>query len=467
MPAIAVEWCGILAEVAMLRNRSICSGVLMALALVVALALGIRFSFLVTDRIAPGVRLAGVEVGGLTHDEAAARLKDWSRQRLSGRLDLAVAGRRWMGKLRDLGVVTDVRAMARAAHSVGRCGSVLTRIAEGLGFSRNARNLPGCYRCDRERLGRILAKIRTAVAVPARNARISFSDGARRIVPEVPGTTIDVAQSLGLISSAVAGEQSNVVLPIVPDRPKVSSSDLEQVDSLLASYTTWFPAWRRDRTHNIRLAVAALDGTLVKPGEVFSYNNTVGPRQKASGFRDALIFVKGKIIPGTGGGVCQVSSTVYNAALLSNLDIIARSHHSMRVQYVPMGRDATVAYGLLDLRFRNTVSAPIYIMARAGRSRVTISIYGASRDKRDVRIVTTRPKRIRKEGGDSPVEVAVYRVVSQGGVEVSRHRMSSDRYNPAPPPEAAPKPKPGRLASRASTSKGAPEHALTYQRSRP
>ena len=433
----------------MTRARSILTGILVGLALLVSLGLGIRLNFLVANRIAPGVRVAGVEVGGLTKEEAAVRLRRWSRRHLAGTLTLMAAGRKWTGTLRDMGVTADPESMARAAYAVGRRGSVLTKLAEGLGILRKAKTLPGVYCCDRRILGRLLAKVRAAVAIPAKDARLSFSNGVRKIIPEVPGRTIDLDGSLDLILSAVARGEAKVVLPMAADQPKVTARDLEQVDTLLSSFTTFFPAWRRDRTHNIKTAVSRIDGTLVKPGQVFSYNATVGPREKENGFKEALIYINGKIIPGTGGGVCQVSSTVYNAALLANMEIIERNHHSMPVPYVPLGRDATVAYGLLDLKFRNTTSAPIYLAARVAGSRLTIQIYGASRDKKDVRIYTARAKRGPGGRSLSRMAVVVYRAIVKDGKEESRQRISYDQYSPAPAHITVPRPKPVRTASRA------------------
>jgi vancomycin resistance protein YoaR len=208
---------------------------------------------------------------------------------------------------------------------------------------------------------------------------------------------------------------------------------LSQVDTVLGSFTTRFPAWRRERTTNIRIAANKVDGTVIKPGEDFSYNKIVGPRSKEFGFKDAPIFVRGKLVPGTGGGICQLSSTIYNAVLLSNLKIVERSNHSSTVPYVSLGRDATVAYGLLDFRFRNSTSTPIYISSRMSGSYLHVDIYGASKDKTDVDVV------VEKKGA---LKANVYRVVKQDGKIISRELVSRDRYRPAEPMVEAPKPKP-------------------------
>ncbi|MBI2841908.1 MAG: VanW family protein [Armatimonadetes bacterium] len=408
--------------------------------LLVALGLGVQFGFLASGRIAPGVRVGSVDVGSLTRGEAQARLTDWSRQRLQDELAFVAGDRRWVGKLVDLGITPDAEAMLESAYALGRTGGFLARIGDALG----PKNLSPVYHYDKEKIDSVREKIVTAVTVQAEDAKLSFRDGARTITPEVIGTTIDFERSFKQVRSAVENRRDTVVMEIVPERPAVTMADLDPVDTLLGGYTTRFPAWRRDRTHNVKLAAAGIDGNLIRPGEVFSYNGAVGPRVKENGFRDALIYLRGKVVPGTGGGVCQVSSTLYNAALLANLEIVERSHHSMRVPYVPMGRDATVAYGLLDLKFRNSTSAPIYIAAGTSGSRLTVQIYGSATDKKDVQIITTAPKPVTKQDGKRSYSVTVYRVVSENGVERFRQRISRDRYDPAPPPEEKPRPRIGK-----------------------
>lgn len=425
----------------MLARKSFRIGITVAVGLAIALALGIRFSFLVSDRIAPGVKVVGVDVGGLKQDEAVVRLRGWAKDRLTASLELNAAGHRWTGALGDIGVSVDTEGMAKSAYSIGRRGNLSVKLVEGLGLIRGTSDLTVRYRYDSVKIRALIDKINSAVAVPAKDAKLSFADGFRSITPEVPGTVVEPVSAIELVKVAVEQNESKVVLPIVIDKPEVTAADLLPVDTLLSRYTTRFAAWRTDRTHNVKLAASAIDGKLVKQGDVFSYNDTVGPRLKENGFRDALIYVKGKMIPGTGGGICQVSSTVYNAALLADLKIVERSNHSMPVPYVQMGRDATVAYGLLDLKFRNTTSAPIYIASKIRGGALTVEIYGASEAKRDVRILTSRPRQIRRANGKFLTAVTVYKVLRENGVESAKEQISYDKYNPIPPHPTESKPK--------------------------
>jgi vancomycin resistance protein YoaR len=438
--AIAVKYYRISAEVQMRVRRSLQKIIPVAIGLAIALGIGIKFSFLSSDCIAPGVHVAGVDVGGLTKADATLRIRNWAKQRQSDKLTVTVQNRKWAGALGDMGIRVDVDEMVCSAYQIGRHGSVFRRLSEGFGFGQHKSDVCARYRYDAKVFEALIDKIDDAVSVHAKDAKMEFVNGIRSITPEVPGTIIDPKASFDLVKSAVEQGKSTVGLSVSIDIPKIRTADLQQVDTLLVRYTTRFAAWRADRTHNVKLASAGVDGKLVRQGEVFSYNQSVGPRLKKNGFKDAIIYMNGKMTKGTGGGICQVSSTVYNAALLAGLKIIERSNHSMPVPYVPLGRDATVAYGVIDLKFQNNTSAPIYISSKISGSRLTVEIYGAGRDKKDVRIITTRPKRWTNPNGKVITSVTAYRIVSQNGVE-SKERLSYDRYLPETPHPPEPKPK--------------------------
>lgn len=145
---------------------------------------------------------------------------------------------------------------------------------------------------------------------------------------------------------------------------------------LLSSYTTYFDGENGDRSHNIRLAASYIGGRIIKCGDVFSFNAAVGSRTKARGFRRAKIIENGEFVEGTGGGVCQVSTTLYNAALLSGCKIVEYHPHSLAVSYVPPSRDAMVSGTVYDLKFANTTGGDIYIYSSSGENYVRFDFYG-------------------------------------------------------------------------------------------
>jgi vancomycin resistance protein YoaR len=222
---------------------------------------------------------------------------------------------------------------------------------------------------------------------PADATVVKSQEGKAQIQPHVNGRRIDKAKLKGVIDSIesrVYQGLEEIELPVEVIPPKVTT---EQLTSLLyrdalASYSTVFSAGTvnaRNRGINIRLAAEAIDGTELFPGEEFSFNDIVGPRTKEKGYAIAHIYSGGEIRDGYGGGICQVSTTLYDAVLLANLNVTERHNHIFTVSYVPLGLDAAVSYGYADLKFQNNTNYPIRINAKVSDdNRLTFSIVGTN-----------------------------------------------------------------------------------------
>jgi len=146
---------------------------------------------------------------------------------------------------------------------------------------------------------------------------------------------------------------------------------------VMGEYTTKFTAEPKSRNENISHAAHSIDGLVIEPGEIFSYNKAIGPTTKQTGYKRARIFIKGKKAFGYGGGVCQVSSTLYNAAADAGMDIVERHSHSLPVEYVPKGKDAATSYGGLDFKFKNTYSYPVEIDTKVTEDSLIVQIVSA------------------------------------------------------------------------------------------
>lgn len=145
-------------------------------------------------------------------------------------------------------------------------------------------------------------------------------------------------------------------------------------DTIIATYTTEFGEWDIPRTKNIRLSAQAIDHKIIKSGEIFSFNDIVGDRTAEKGYEESTVFVYDQKVKGIGGGVCQVSTTLYNTALYSNLEIVERHTHKREIYYAPKGRDATVDYPKLDLKIKNNYSFDVKIRAYTSGSKLTVEI---------------------------------------------------------------------------------------------
>ena len=192
--------------------------------------------------------------------------------------------------------------------------------------------------------------------------------------PEVEGIDFDVEAAREMLKE----DKEEYVIPLIITQPEVTIDELgeEAFPEQLSTFTTRYDVSDVDRTTNLRLACQKINGTVLLAGETFSYNDVVGARTVAAGYKNAKIYEAGQVVDGLGGGICQISSTLYNAALLANLEIVERRNHQFVTSYVSAGRDATVVYGSTDFKFKNTRQYPIRIIATANAGIATISIYG-------------------------------------------------------------------------------------------
>jgi vancomycin resistance protein YoaR len=199
----------------------------------------------------------------------------------------------------------------------------------------------------------------------------------REIVPHEIGREVDRVQVMEWLDQPHPYLNQPMELPVVWSEPELRTEKLQELkQQKLGSYTTFFNAGSRNRSHNIYLSAAAIDHKVVMPGEVFSFNQAVGSRSMRKGYLPARIIMQGKYSKGVGGGICQTSSTLFNSADQAGLRIIERAGHSKRVSYVPRHRDATVSWDGPDLKFQNQLNEPILIEASVKQGKLVISIYG-------------------------------------------------------------------------------------------
>lgn len=264
------------------------------------------------------------------------------------------------------------------------------------------------------------------------------------------GVVFDMNAALRQMSEHTK-EGEAFLIPCEVKQPKHTKEELEGAlfRDKLGSYKTSFTTSSANRSSNINLATSSIDGMILMPGEVFSFNNALGERTIERGYKSAGAYVAGATVDQVGGGICQVSSTLYNTVLLSNLEIVERRSHQMTVSYVPMGRDATVNWGTTDFRFKNNTEYPVKLVGKIESKTVTISMLGTETiENMRVEILTSTVSALEppvetvedptKEIGYSKTTqkgstgyiVDATRVVYSGDSEVSRESLVRSRYNP-------------------------------------
>lgn len=230
-------------------------------------------------------------------------------------------------------------------------------------------------------LGEYLRRLAWATNESPQNAELHRINGVFLVSRSAPGRRMDIAATVREITRHYSPHQREFRALYTKLPPRRTETALRCKYELLGSFTTRFPAYKRNRTKNLSLALAKLRGAVILPGETFSFNARVGERTGQTGFVVADIFVNHEVVPGIGGGVCQVSTTLYNAARRAKLRIVERHRHSLPVTYVAVGRDATVAYGGRDLKLRNGTPNPVYVDGRIKGNALTIELWGNRRPR--------------------------------------------------------------------------------------
>lgn len=262
---------------------------------------------------------------------------------------------------------------------------------------------------------------------------------------------IDFAISMEEAQNAFIASQDSCTIPLKVLIPAVTTNQIgtEAFPDLLGSFSTTFATSNVNRSTNIRLAGAKINGTVVMPGETFSYNQTVGKRTAAAGFKAAAVYAGGEVTTGIGGGICQVSSTLYNSVLLSNLEIVERYNHGFNPGYVPAGRDATVSWGGPDLKFKNNRNYPVRVVCTVKGGTISVQIFGLKTDndynveiqsyitsyiqyktieRKDATLAKGTTKVI--QSGSNGCRSVCYRILKKNGEVISKTLLSTDTYSP-------------------------------------
>lgn len=269
-----------------------------------------------------------------------------------------------------------------------------------------------------------------------------------KVYPQING--VDFAISMDDVKAILAESKSEYIIPLKITSPNVTIDDFgdRAFSDKLSKYTTRYDASNVNRANNILLASEKVDGYIVMPGEVFSYNKVVGNRTISAGYKEAPIYVNGKVVDGIGGGICQLSSTLYNSVLLANLEVVSRRNHYFMTSYVPASLDATVSYGSIDFEFKNTRSYPIKLVCNSTNGVCCVEIYGIKEDvEYEVIIESTVTETIPYTtkyinnsslpsgyenvvvSGSNGYKSEAYKVLKLDGKVVSRTLLSKDSYN--------------------------------------
>lgn len=441
----------------MLRGFFLKKGILLVSAFFVLLLTALFiFAAVTLNRITfyDGISIGDIDISGMNTLAAKSLVEEDLREKSKDcRMILMVGEKRWIADMEQLSFGIFIDKAIEDAYNIGRNGSIFKRLytIASTGFRKITIN-PQIY-YDRNKLKSLLYKIKNEVDMEACNASLNFKNGKISFIEEKTGTELDIDTNMDLIENRIINNDFGPVeLTVSRKTADIKLDDIKEIKDVLSSFSTKFSLSDSGRSHNIRIASDRINNTIIMPGQIFSMNTALGPRTSENGYREAPVIFQNELVQGTGGGVCQVTSTLYVTSLKAMMDSIERSPHSRPLGYVPAGQDATIAEGSLDFKFQNNLGYPVAINSEVKGNVLSIKIYG----KKDGNNLTVRLKseiikqylppnddiilddsipvgiKLIEKKSRKGLKVAVYReILDNSGKMVKKELISEDTYKPA------------------------------------
>lgn len=411
-----------------------------------------------------GVSIGPVEIGGMTREEAKQAVNDYVAQISNTNLTLCLEGiteeeKQLTVTAADLGLKWGNPDVVEAAAGLGEAGNIVRRYKAKKDVENNAMIFELEFAVDENVLKNVLETNKGILNIEAKDATMKKEGDQFTYTDEVDGKAVDIEKSIPAIVSFLTGEwdygEATIALTTTVSKAKITRELCEKMEKeVIGSYTTSFTSSSSNRCRNIENAVKLMSGTVLMPGETFSCLDHMIPFTAENGYYLAGSYLNGMSVDSYGGGVCQVSTTLYNAVLLAELEVVQRNNHGLTVAYVPLSADAAVAESSgMDFKFKNNTGAPVYLEGVVQNKYVTFYLYGhegrpsnrtIKYESRVVEVLSpgedvitvdeSRPAgtRIVTQSSHTGYRAELYKNVYVNGVRQSSERVNSSYYAPAP-----------------------------------
>jgi len=433
------------------RKKLIVLGIIMSLTTVLIVIFNYHSN---NDLIFPGVSICGIDVSYLTIQEAEAKVSATADFFENTKISIKDDNDKFIYDISpvEMGFAIDIKKTVMNAFKIGKKYNKTKNAWVRNGILNKSVNLPFQISENIKKTDFIISDISDKIFVKPKEAELIVTDNNTVSISESKeGIMLNNETTKTLIKNAMVEKTDRTVyIKTQTVLPSVRTDDIKKmgIKKLLSTFTTEFDISKTNRVDNIKLACNILNGYIIKPGEIFSFNNVIGPRTAENGFKLADIIINSELVPGIGGGICQLSTTLYNAALLANLEILSRKNHGIPVSYIQLGLDATVAYPDIDLKFKNTTNSCILIHAKIEDNHLTVNLYGDCEKEFFVEIISKviekiDPKTIIEctdlldfgeqeiiKSGSAGYKVETYRVIKMGDAEIKREFLFLDNYIP-------------------------------------
>lgn len=396
---------------------------------VLFLTLGFGYIQINNNKIAKNTYIKDVNVSNLNKKEAREKiLKECKIEKIT----LTYNDRKWDIDPKDIDINYDIDKTIENAYNVNRNSNIFKNIVSTLKSNFGVKNdINLVVDCDEAKATSTLENISKDINVKMENAKLNVTNNNINVIEEKAGIEVDIKTTLTNLKKSLQDGVVEESLVVTKVEPEIKTEDLKDVNTLLGSYQTVLSDVSPGRVENIKIATSRTSNVLLMPGEEFSYNKYTGLRTVKNGYKNATVILSGEPAQGVGGGVCQVSTTLYNAVLYAGLDIVKVYNHSIPSSYVEKGRDAVVSDNGLDFVFKNNYNQPIYIQNYYYNGVVSCQIYGSIKDKKNIKISTSIDKITKasiKEEKDPTLEKGKEKIIERGrdSYTVSTYRIYYD-----------------------------------------
>lgn len=401
------------------------------------------------DTFYDGVLVEGQDLGGVTFNKGTEKIRDLkSSENKDKEIEFYAdeENDKFHFSIESTGLSYNFQETLESAFNYGKTGNLLNRYFEVEKLKTEPVNFELNPIFQKDKAENLLKDMAKEINTDPQDATFEFNNGNIKIEDHIIGKTLLINETIKTMES-IFPDLKMVELAIEYEVPEKTSEKYKKINGVIGEFSTNFKTSAEGRSYNIGLSTNSFEGLIIMPGEIASYNEITGPKQAKYGYREAPVILNGELTPGMGGGVCQTSTTLYNALLLADLEIIERHPHSIAASYVRKGTDGAVAAPSLDLKFRNNFDYPIYIDTKIENKNVYFYIYGdlESRDysiRIDTRLLDTIPhKTIEKldetlppgtrelvQEGRTGYKVSTYKTKLKDGKVISSDKISYDYY---------------------------------------
>lgn len=333
------------------------------------------------DKIAMGIFLDDVNVSGMTMEEAMIAVNDHIASKSEETVTFTIDGDPLEVSRGELGIAWNNPEVVEDAFAIGKRGNLIKKYKEIKDLEFNDKVFPLTYAADPELVQTVVTEECTKFNKEAVDMGLEKTANGFVVLEGENGVVVDEAAAVETVKTFIeeqfTGAQATIEIPVMIDKPQGSAEELAKVKDVLGTFKTSFRSSAANRSKNVSTGAGHINGTVLYPGETFSTHDVVTPFSVANGYAMAGSYLNGKTVESLGGGICQVSSTLYNAVLMAELEVVERSPHSMLVSYVQESADAAIAGTYKDFKFKNNSDAPIYIEGyTTSDKQVVFTIYG-------------------------------------------------------------------------------------------